>query len=164
MKKIELFFCSLGLWITLGACGNDGEVTKKDLEKPTITTEGVVAEPLNCSQYLQGDTIRLCYVLKDNIELGSYNVEIHNNFDHHSHSTDAGECELDAKKEANNHVWIYNKDFKIPAGSTTFVADERIPIPEHAQAGDYHFMIRFTDKAGHQEIKAVSIKIIEKKD
>ena len=58
--------------------------------------------------------------------------------------------------------WVYNQDFQIPESASTYNAKVYIPIPEDVDTGDYHFMIRVTDKAGWQQLKAVSIKIIEK--
>jgi hypothetical protein len=92
------------------------------------------------------------------MELGIYNIEIHNNFDHHSHSTDAVECDSESKKKPIN-PFVFNRDFPIPVGKTVFEADNTILIPMDVDTGDYHFMIRLTDKAGWQQLKAVSIKI-----
>ena len=148
MLALGLFSCS----------SNDEEI---DSQKPTITDEGIVAMPENCQVYHLGDIIPVRYVLKDNVGLGSYNIEIHNNFDHHSHSTEAGECPLDEKKEAAANVWKYNKDFKIPVGTLTYIIGQDIQIPANVQPGDYHFMIRTTDITGYQELKSISIKLIQ---
>ena len=161
MKKINLFLLSMTIIALFLSCsGNDIDDSVKDLEKPTITDEGIVAMPENCQTYKPGEKIPVRYILKDNIELGRYNIEIHNNFDHHSHSTSAGDCPLDPKKTANDKVWIFNQDFTIPSGCRTFTIHQDIDIPTDRQPGDYHFVIRFTDKAGHQDLKAISIKLI----
>lgn len=98
----------------------------------------------------------------DNDALGSYNIEIHNNFDHHSHSTEAGDCPLDEKK-LPVHPWVYNQDFPIPGNSPLYDAHVNIPIPADIDPGDYHFMIRVTDRSGWQQLKAVNIKISDNK-
>jgi hypothetical protein len=41
-----------------------------------------------------------------------------------------------------------NVDFSIPSGKTRFEADNEISVPEDIDTGDYHFMVRLTDKAG----------------
>ena len=92
------------------------------------------------------------------MELGSFNIEIHNNFDHHTHSTSAADCPLDEKKNAVN-PWVYNESFDIPAGQKEYASAVDIKIPDNIDTGDYHFMLRLTDKVGWQELKAVSIKI-----
>ena len=93
-------------------------------------------------------------------ELGNYNIEVHNNFDHHSHSTSAGDCDFDPKKQPVR-PWVYNRSFAIPDGSRRYEAKVDIDIPADIDTGDYHFMVRVTDKAGWQQLKAVSIKITD---
>ena len=48
---------------------------------------------------------------------------------------------------------------EIPAGLRSYEARVKIPIPEDVAEGDYHFMIRLTDKAGWQQLKALAIII-----
>ena len=42
-----------------------------------------------------------------------------------------------------------------------FHASVDIDIPENIDTGDYHFMVRLTDKAGWQQLKGISLKIVE---
>lgn len=86
-----------------------------DLEKPVIAS-GAVASPADCQVYHRGETVAVRYVFSDNVELGNYNIEVHNNFDHHSHSTSAGDCDFDPKKQPVR-PWVYNRSFAIPDGS-----------------------------------------------
>ena len=146
------------MFFLLAACSKDE--TGKDLDKPVIETDSE-ALPQNCQVYVKGEEIPFIYTFTDNMGLGSYNIEIHHNFDHHTHSTDAGDCPLEEKKKPVK-PWVYNQDFQIPESASTYNAKVYIPIPEDVDTGDYHFMIRVTDKAGWQQLKAVSIKIIEK--
>lgn len=141
------------------SCG-DGD-DSKDMAKPSIDMTRESAFPKNCVILYRGETFSFKATFTDNVELGNYNIEIHNNFDHHSHSTDDVECELEPKKKPVN-PWVYNQDFPIPAGKTIFEADNTISIPADIDTGDYHFMVRLTDKAGWQQLKAVSIKIKER--
>lgn len=150
-------FCLAALWLLL-SCGQEDD---HDMEKPVIGMDGASASPKACEEVYRGESFTFKAVFTDNEELGNYNIEIHNNFDHHSHSTDDVECELDEKKTPVN-PFIYNQDFKIPAGSTVYEAEIDIPVPADADEGDYHFMIRLTDREGWQQLKAVSIKIRER--
>lgn len=152
-KKIVLYtlICLFSL-----ACSSDGD--EKDMEKPKINMSSSIASPQNCAIFYRGEKIFFKATFSDNQELGNYNVEIHQNFDHHSHSTDAVECDLEPKK-APIKPFVYNKDFSIPNGKVVFEANDEITIPADIDTGDYHFMVRVTDKAGWQELKAVSIKI-----
>ena len=175
--------------LTIGACG--GSDDDKDMTLPVISGDGIVANPVNCQVYHLGDTIRLSYLFTDNQELGNYHVEIHGNFDHHSHSTEAddhdhdhegdddhdheGECHLpEAARMLPDTAWVFNQSYTIPAGRQTYLAQTRIAIPrtlkvstkEHPEGeelnlrqGDYHFMVRLTDRAGWQQLKAIAIRI-----
>ena len=127
-----------------------------------VIESGDSASPLNCQVYRTGEEIPFRYTFTDNDALGSYNIEIHNNFDHHSHSTEAGDCPLDEKK-LPVHPWVYNQDFPIPGNSPLYDAHVNIPIPADIDPGDYHFMIRVTDRSGWQQLKAVNIKISDNK-
>ena len=127
---------------------------------PEISEQGITANPIDCQVYHRGETIPFCYVFTDNDELGKYNIEVHHNFDHHTHSTSATTCSMDAIKKEQN-PWEFNQDFNIPDGQKSFSAREDIKIPTNIDTGDYHFMIRLTDKAGWQQIKSVAIKIVE---
>ena len=131
---------------------------QKDLTPPEISDEGFL--PADCDIYYLGDTILVHFVCSDNVELGNYNIEIHNNFDHHTHGTSSVECPMDAEKKPVN-PWVYNQDFTIPSGQRTYTARHDIAIPADIDPGDYHFMVRLTDRAGWQQLHAVAIKITE---
>ena len=153
------------------ACSNDND--DKDMTPPIISAEGITANPVNCQVYHPGDVIPFHYILSDNEELGAYNIEIHNNFDHHSHSTEAddhdhdhemGECDDNDEHEhehSEGKAWVYNQDFTIPSGLRQYDARVDIQIPADIAPGDYHFMVRLTDRAGWQQIHAVAVKISE---
>jgi len=168
-----MLFILLGALCALGSCKKES----KDMGYPEILVDSEKTCPLDCEVYQRGGVIHFYYTFKDDTELGAFNIEIHNNFDHHTHSTSAVECDMDEKKEAKS-AWVYNQDFSIPAGSRLYTAQVDIPIPQKVvveykdpvtqevkdslmdmQGGDYHFMIRLTDKAGWQQLHAVGIKI-----
>ncbi len=150
---------SLSLLCALCACSSSDDNESRDMTQPVISEQGITANPVECQQYHPGEVIPFQYVFTDDVELGNYNIEIHNNFDHHTHSGSAIECELDEKKEAGAKAWVFNQDYTISAGKRTYTALINIPIPADAETGDYHFMIRLTDRAGWQQLKAVSIKV-----
>lgn len=164
MKK-KVFY-SLILALTLGLCAC--QKTDKDQTPPVISSEDFTPE--NCDIYYLGDTVKVHFSCTDNKELGNFNIEIHSNFDHHTHSTEAGSCEEEHEQSVDEHIeeehshlqgWIYNKDFSIPEDQTSYIVDLEIVVPEDAEEGDYHFMLRLTDKTGWQTIKSASIKIIK---
>lgn len=155
--------------MAFAACSSNDDDNSKDMEYPEITTQGITANPINCQVYHPGETIAFCYAFMDNMELGKYNVEIHDNSDHHSHSTEADDHDHEADCEDHDHdhdadnagksFWVFNQSYDIPAGQRQYTARVDIPIPNDIATGDYHFMIRLTDRAGFQQIKAVAIKI-----
>ncbi len=153
-------FMTLMLPLALCACGSDDDETLKDMQQPVITEQGIVAIPTDCMVFHRGDTIRFNYVFTDDTELGAYNIEVHNNFDHHTHSTSASECEMEPSKQPQK-PWVYNQDFTIPAGQRQYDARQDIVIPQDKDTGDYHFMVRVTDRAGWQQLKSMAIKVVE---
>ena len=152
--KTKVFVISL--LCALGACSSPS----KDTTLPDILPAGDDTAPLNCQEYPRGGAIFFDYLFTDDSELGAYNLEVHNNFDHHTHSTEAGECRQDAVKQPVN-PWIYNQSFSIPSGSTSFEARQTIAVPSDVDPGEYHFMIRLTDRSGWQQLKSLSIRILE---
>jgi len=175
MKK-NIFLVVFASLLSLGfiACGSDDA---KDETAPVITDAGITANPINCQVYHRGDVIPFHYIFTDDMELGSFNIEIHNNWDHHSHSTESNEehehehesveCEEhDHDHEDETHAggtaWVFNQSYEIPAENPTYYeANFNIQIPEDIGTGDYHFMIRVVDKAGWQQLKAIAIEIEE---
>ncbi|MDR2475145.1 MAG: DUF4625 domain-containing protein [Bacteroidales bacterium] len=139
------------LFFTLFSCGKEDN---NDMQKPEIQ----ITFPQNCQTLQRGESFTFSAQFSDNVELGSYNIEIHNNFDHHSHSTDNVECEMENKKTPVK-AWVFNQDYAIPAGRKAFEANNEIAVPADIDAGDYHFMVRLTDKSGWQQLAAVSVKI-----
>ena len=157
MKTIKVVFALALAAILSTSCGGDKE---EYTGKPVISDEGITANPIDCQQYKRGETITFQYKFHDAMELGSYNIEIHHNFDHHTHSTSITDCPFEANKTPV-HPFVFNQNYDISAGKQDYVAKTEIKIPADVDPGDYHFMIRVTNKAGWQEIKGISIKITE---
>ncbi len=170
MKK-NIFLILFVSLLSLGfiACGSDDAI---DETAPVISDAGITANPINCQVYHRGDVIPFHYLFTDDTALGYFNIEIHSNWDHHSHSTESNEehehaeCTHDHEEEDETHAggsaWVFNQSYKIPDESrTSYEANFNIQIPEDIGTGDYHFMIRVTDGAGWQQIKAIAIEIEE---
>lgn len=170
MKNLKYMSLMLALVsvLTLGftACGDDDDA--KDMTYPVISADGITANPIDCQVYQRGTVIPFHYIFTDDTELGAYNIEIHNNADHHSHSTSSVECEDEDEHEHEHEheheavkPWVFNQDFTIPAVQRSFEARHDIAIPADIDTGDYHFMVRLTDRAGWQQLHAIAIKITE---
>ena len=160
---MKQYIMILMLLCALSACSSSNDDENRDMTYPVISSQGIVAVPIDCEVFHRGDVIPFNYLFTDDTELGSYNIEIHHNFDRHTHSTSSVECQMDPKKSKEEIVnpWIYNQDFTIPAGQRSFTARHDITIPANIDTGDYHFMIRLIDRAGWQQLHAVAIKIVD---
>jgi hypothetical protein len=163
MKNFKFILISLLMLMFFNACKKDEEI---DTEKPTIDLTPHDAFPVNCDTLYFGETFHLKVLFADNVALGSYSIDIHHNFDHHSHSTEVTECTLDPIKEPVN-PFTFIADYDIPEGPKEYETDQAISIPsgsgnELYDDGDYHFFINLTDKEGWSTQKGLSIKILHR--
>ncbi len=156
MKKL-LFILIVGLPILFYSCSK----TETDQEYPEIIMNQLGAFPVNCDTLFIGETFSFSALFTDNAALGSYSIEIHNNFDHHTHSTDIDACVFDPDKIPVN-PFLTIQEFAIPVDLKQFDAKAEIAIPAGVDSGDYHFMIRLTDMEGWQSIKGISVKLLER--
>ena len=158
MKKILFSLTAVAALFGMVACSSNDDVVK-DTQLPTITDQGITANPVDCQVYNRGDVIPFRYRFTDNEELGNYNIEIHNNFDHHTHGTQGKSCDPDKTERNAKNAFYYNQDFSIPRGSKAYDTSQEIQIPATVEPGDYHFVIRVTDQTGNQQLRAMAIKI-----
>lgn len=161
MKTIKFLIFLMIFFPIFISCKEKEEI---DDIKPEINSGFNDAFPLNCDTLYFGESFHFKALFADNAELGTYSVDIHHNFDHHSHSTDVNECNLDEIKEAAN-PFVFIQDYTITSGSKSFKTDIEIVIPESNTSGfydegDYHFFISLTDKEGWSAQKGYSIKIL----
>lgn len=157
MKKNKFLVAVLISVFTFTSCSSDDN--KIDTEYPVIDASDANAFPVQCSEVTRGQKIIFKAQFTDNAELGSYSLDIHHNFDHHTHSTEVISCAADPIKKPVNPM-LYINSVTIPAGQKSYKATQEITIPKDIDPGDYHFMIRLTDKEGWQTIKGLSIKIL----
>jgi len=149
MKKYLLFLTAL-----LAACSSDAPET--DTTYPVIATADLFPQP--CTVLERGKTYTFVVTFSDNRELGSFNFDIHPNFDHHNHSTTAEACEEEPAKTPIRPFSLV-QPFSIPEGLKSYTAREQVTIPADVDSGDYHFRVDVTDKTGWQTIKTMGIKI-----
>lgn len=165
MKTLRIILPVL-LLLLLNYCKKDEEV---DDEKPVINLSIYGAFPVNCDTLYFGESFEFKALFSDNAELGSnsaFSIDIHNNFDHHSHSTAVSECELDPIKDPVN-PYLFIDSFDIPAGQKEYEANFSISIPSgdgnrDYDEGDYHFFISLTDKEGWSTQKGLSVKMLHR--
>ncbi|MDD4636294.1 MAG: DUF4625 domain-containing protein [Bacteroidales bacterium] len=161
MKKAEISILSIFLLIALNSCEKNEDI---DSQKPAIDLYIQDAFPDNCDTLYFGETFYMKTLFTDNVQLGSYSIDIHNNFDHHSHSTEVTEPNLDPIKSPVN-PFVFIQDYSIPNGLRKYETNLPITIPSGNSVGafdegDYHFFISLTDKEGWSVQKGLSIKIL----
>ncbi|MFA6200210.1 MAG: DUF4625 domain-containing protein [Bacteroidales bacterium] len=164
MKTLKFILIPLLSLLIFSTCNKDESI---DTEKPEIDLSIQGAFPIGCDTIYFDEPFTLKALFRDNVELGSFSIDIHNNFDHHSHSTEVIECSLDPIKQAVNPFTLI-QDYKIPASSKEYLTNLTITIPSSNSNGssfddgDYHFFISLTDKDGWSTQKGLSIKILHR--
>ncbi|RZL14675.1 MAG: DUF4625 domain-containing protein [Pedobacter sp.] len=156
MKNKHLYLSLLFLGSIFSACKKEENI---DTTYPEISSSTTDAFPIQCSTLKRGEKFVFKATFSDNVELGSTSIDIHHNFDHHNHSTEVNSCDMEPIKLPVN-PFLLIKTFPIAAGQKSYSINEELTVPLDVDPGDYHFLIRLTDKAGWQTIKGVSIKII----
>lgn len=158
MKKQLMAICLI-LTTIISACKKENQ-KEIDTEYPVIDIAAENSFPKQCSVVKRGETFVFRVSVSDNAELGSVSVDIHHNFDHHTHSTELESCNLESIKTPIKPLLVI-QSYPIDAGLKAYEVQQQITVPTDVDPGDYHFMIRLTDKEGWQTIKGLSIKIIE---
>ncbi|RZM26660.1 MAG: DUF4625 domain-containing protein [Pedobacter sp.] len=156
-NKIIIAGLSLILLSAISSCKKD-KAEPIDTSYPEINVSIQDAFPKQCSVLKRGQSFSFRAFLTDNAELGSVSIDIHHNFDHHSHSTEVSDCSMSPVKQAVK-PFLLIRSFPIAAGLQSFQTNAEISVPADIDPGDYHFLIRVTDKQGWQTIKGLSIKI-----
>lgn len=92
--------------------------------------------------------------------MASYSIEMHHNFDHHTHDDQEDPCELEPITTAVN-PFNFSTNNSVPEGLTNFEIEAVITIPATIDTGDYHLALSVTDVTGWQARTAVDVKIVE---
>ena len=133
----------------LSSCSDDDSNNGLDDQAPVIT----INEPTDDEAVAVGGEVHLDVDLEDDIELASYKIEIHNNFDGHTHDRSAG---------VNQTIpWSLNQTQDLEPGQTTFNIHEHLEVPANAAEGAYHLGIIALDQAGNQTEAYVEIIVGE---
>lgn len=137
------------------ACDKQDET---DTQKPVIDMDFAEAFPRPCDTVVAGEQFVFRARFSDNRELGSFNLELHQNFDHHTHGSHEESCPADPVKEPVDPFY-FNQSYSIPEGMKQYEAQIAVDIPQGVDAGDYHFMVKLTDREGWQSWQSVSLKV-----
>jgi hypothetical protein len=129
----------LVLW-GMSGCNDDGETI--DTSAPVIELE----DPAYGEFFVAGNSVHFEASFTDDIELGSYKIDIHNNFDGHAHGRVAK-----ANDDPALIKWSFSQSFDFAPGlkiSNVLLHDE-LEIPQNTMAGPYHFIVSAVDKSGN---------------
>ena len=126
--KRSILGLGLSGMLFLVACEGDEPI---DITAPTITME----EPVNGEQFEAGGTIPFDALFEDDVELATFNIAIHNNFDGHGH----GRIEVEP--------FDFSQSFTLTGKSED--VHEDIAVAADATAGPYHLTVEAIDAAGN---------------
>lgn len=127
--------------IVLSSC-NDDDV---DTTAPVIELD----EPEDGDELLIGAGVHFECDFKDDVMLGSYMIEIHSNFDGHSHKVQS--------RAGGEEPFFFKKSYDLSGLCNSHVHHHDVVIPENAQEGNYHLVVYCTDAAGNQSLVAREI-------
>ncbi|MCL7764116.1 DUF4625 domain-containing protein [Polaribacter sp. Z014] len=159
MKFRLKHFYILSFIILISSCSSENNIDK-DEEKPTISINYNEGFPQGCAVLKRGETYSFRAKVTDNKALAAYSIDIHHNFDHHTHDDQVAECSLgDIKQSINPFIFIEN--YSIDEEVISYEINIAITIPNDIDTGDYHCAYSVTDKTGWQSRTSVDIKIEE---
>ena len=139
-------FLAMSAFVFVSCDNNDSSDTTKPLIELHEPEEGQALEIGN------EHGVHLEMDLSDDVMLKSYKIEIHSNFDHHSHGGNS--------RAAGATVdFSFNKSYDISGQKTAHIHHHDIVIPVDATPGDYHLMVYCTDAAGNESYVARNIKL-----
>lgn len=141
-------------------CSDNEETSenKPDKEKPTININYEGGFPRPCDVLERGETYTIRVNVSDNIGLATYAIDLHNNFDHHTHDDQGSKCNLEPTKTPDNPL-ILMENYDIKQTPKTYEISQSITIPKDIDTGDYHCQISVIDVTGWQSRTSVDIKI-----
>lgn len=139
LKTFVLLFLT-STFITACSSDNDGDTTA-----PTIN----LIAPAEGATLKIGDAhgVHFDMEVSDNEGLASYKVEIHNNFDGHTHT----------RAEDATTPFAFNRSWDLEGVKNKKIHHHEIIIPENATPGNYHLMVFCSDTSGNEAYVARNI-------
>jgi hypothetical protein len=159
MKRVLVSLLTVSMFIflwSLTGCNDDSESI--DTSAPTIELE----DPAYGEFFAAGNSVHFEASFTDDVELGSYKIDIHNNFDGHAHGRIAK-----TNDDPSLIKWSFSQSFDFTPGLKNsdihLHDDEQLEIPQNTMAGPYHFIVSAVDKSGNatsnQDDSTVEVEI-----
>lgn len=158
MKTLK-YIAIVALVSAFTSCSSDDN-SSVDTEKPVI----ILNAPGEGAKLEAGKDIHFDMEVSDNVALGSYNIDIHNDFDGHTHSLVAMAEEDHDHEDENEHrtPFQFNKTWdNIKGKKNDDVHHHEIVIPTDAKRGNYHFVVKLLDQAGNQQMVYRTVEIVD---
>ena len=149
MKSINFFKVLLPvIFFSAYLTGCDEEDT--DLTPPMLSNVSLNDQTENI-QVNPGEDLLFEANFEDDEQLGQVKINIHDNFDGHSHGRIMAE------------PWTLERIFDLMG--KTEALQEVFNVPENAATGPYHFNIQFFDAAGNEgELKIIEFEIVDESE
>ena len=163
MKVIKINLIALFALIVVASC-------VKDDDREILPPEIEIISPWFCDTIYFDEPVMYRFKITDesNVGLGNFSMDIHNNFNHHSHGSHES-CTMDPVRTAVHpyeNVWIVN----LPDDQSEYLLEMEITMPlmkddqhEHDQ-GDYHFHIYITNSEGYQTFTSLDVKLLKREE
>lgn len=141
------FFLAISLFVFpslfLSCSDDDGDTTA-----PVINLKA----PVEGAVLKIGSDVHFDLELLDNEMLASYKVDIHNNFDSHTHSKASN-------SDNDTAPFAFQKSWDVSGLKKTSIHHHEIIISENATPGKYHLVVYCTDAAGNESHIARNIEL-----
>jgi hypothetical protein len=135
-----------------------------DEEAPAINLSYPDMFPAYCENLVLGNTYSIRFLLRDNVELDKFSIEIYHNFNGNIITPGSELCEPDTVKTPV-YPFYYLNTFDIPPGKTEFITSSVIWFPEqdccltYFDEGVYILRVVVYDKKGLTDHKLINIKL-----
>lgn len=160
IKYIAFYSILSSLFLTSCTSGDDNV----DTEPPVIVLTG----PKEGAKLEAGKDVHFAMDVSDNVALGSYNIDIHDNFDGHGHNSLSVRHSDSTSGDDHNHdnngkvKFKFNRTWDdIHGKRNDHVHHHEIIIKEDAMRGPYHFVVKVVDKAGNQSMVFRNVEIVD---
>ncbi|CAM1363635.1 conserved exported hypothetical protein [Tenacibaculum litopenaei] len=154
--KLRSKLSALFLLMILASCSSESEAPDK--EKPTISVNYQEGFPKSCTVLKKGQKYTVKVQTSDNIGLATYAIDIHHNFDHHTHDDQGAQCTLSPVKTPIT-PFIFMQNYNIDGAPKSYEIQQELSIPSNIDSGDYHCQISVVDVTGWQRRTSIDIKI-----
>jgi len=145
MEKFSVYYRYLVLAvfiavITAGCIFSTGDTI--DITPPEIE----LIKPIKWQHLPAGDFVEFEATFMDDLELGSYSIDIHDNLEGHGHGRLA-----QSSNDPDLIRWSFKSNYSIPEGYIMYVAqhNDDIEVSANALAGPYHFIVQAVDREGN---------------